>query len=138
MISYNSSGIIRLTFDIPNSEVQNISAGNPIQFYNASLSEPGFIPIGAAMHYVQGVNDFEINQPGCYILNSPGIVCSYVAPISTLLISNEQSIVFLTGYEAAGPVYSSPDDYRKLSIGFDGNYVSGDGNLKITLFGFYQ
>lgn len=134
----STSGVISLQFILDNTTVQSITAGNPIQFYNAGGNEPGFVPIGCNMQYISAPDQFEASLPGCYILTTTDIVCSYVAPLGSLLLTTGQTIVFLTGYEPAGPLYSAPDDFKKLAIGFDGNYISGLGELKITLFGVYQ
>lgn len=138
MISYNSSGIIRLTFDIPNSEVQNITSGNAIQFYNASSIEPGFVIIAAALKYYNANDTLDFDDSEITIQTQSNSICTYGVQGNPLSIGENNSIVFLTSYNTNTSDYVAPDDFKKLAISFNGNYVSGNGNIRITLFGFYQ
>lgn len=130
-LNYNT--FTELNVLIPNSELINIAAGSSYQFYDEPNN--GFVPIGAMLQYINGTVLFSLDAPGITLQNNSNDYASYVDPGGTVNINNNYSIVFLTGYNPITMQFSSNDRYIKQAIAFEGNYVTGDGDLLLTLFG---
>ena len=138
----NESPLVKIQYTILNADLINIQSGVDINV-NAANGKP-FAIAAAALHYINATTDFSLTAGGVSaVLNyrtGGDVACVYQDTLSGtghLKILPGNCVSFLCNYDPTAPNFAPQFSDSEINIAFDGDYQSGDGDLVVTILGYY-
>lgn len=135
------SSVIQITATLANADLQTITAGNPFLVFN-DRTQTLFV-VAAAMRYYNATTPLGLTTPsGTAIIketvNSDALgVYNNNGFTPNLVMSPGFVLPFLVNYNPVANEFQTGYNGTKISLEFDGDYLSGDGDLDVILWGTY-